>query len=74
MPRNTGTVCSFRAVLLGWTSASLPAALWPSYEVRGIAEQLAAASGHAFTVNDDAHQGRPDVVYLYTGRLVVVGS
>ncbi|MGD0747955.1 MAG: ornithine carbamoyltransferase [Acidimicrobiales bacterium] len=72
---NTANSLLVTGALLGMdVRVAAPAALWPSDEVRGIAEQLAAASGARLTVTDDAHQAVLDVDYLYTDVWLSMGE
>ena len=51
-----------------------PEPLWPSAEVRGIAEQLAAISGARVMVTDDVHKAVLHVDYLYTDVWLSMGE
>ena len=51
-----------------------PEALWPSEEVRAIADRLAATSGARLTVTDDADEAVRDADFLYTDVWVSMGE
>ena len=72
---NTANSLLVTGALLGMdVRLAAPETLWPSAEVRAIAEQLAAISGARVTVTDDVHKAVLHVDYLYTDVWLSMGE
>ena len=64
----TGALCGMDVRVCG------PTALWPSGEVRGAAERLAAGSGARVTVTDDVEEAVDGVDFVYTDVWLSMGE
>ena len=72
---NTANSLLVTGALLGMdVRLAAPEALWPSTEIRGIAEQLAATSGARLMVTDDVHKAVLEVDFLYTDVWLSMGE
>jgi ornithine carbamoyltransferase len=72
---NTANSLLVTGALLGMdVRLAAPEALWPSAEIRGIADQLAATSGARLMVADDVHKAVLDVDFLYTDVWLSMGE
>ncbi|MGA2474159.1 MAG: ornithine carbamoyltransferase [Acidimicrobiales bacterium] len=72
---NTANSLLVTGALLGMdVRLAAPEALWPSAEIRGIAEQLAATSGARLMVTDDVHKAVLNVDFLYTDVWLSMGE
>ncbi len=72
---NTANTLLVTGALLGMdVRLAAPEALWPSAEVRGMAEQLAAVSGARVMVTDDVHKAVLHADYLYTDVWLSMGE
>ncbi len=72
---NTANSLLVTGALLGMdVRVAAPGALWPSTEVRDIAEQLAATSGARLMVTDEVHKAVADVDFLYTDVWLSMGE
>jgi len=72
---NTANSLLVTGALLGMdVRLAAPEALWPSKEVRDIAETFATTSGARFLVTEDVHEAVLDVDYLYTDVWLSMGE
>jgi ornithine carbamoyltransferase len=72
---NTANSLLVTGALLGMdVRLAAPEALWPSMEVRDIAEQLAGTSGARLMVTDDVHKAVLNVDFLYTDVWLSMGE
>jgi len=72
---NTANSLLVTGALLGMdVRLAAPEALWPSTEVRDIAEQLAGTSGARLMVTDDVHKAVLNVDFLYTDVWLSMGE
>ncbi len=72
---NTANSLLVTGALLGAdVRLAAPAALWPSEEVRAIADRLAALSGARITVTDEAEKAVLDADFLYTDVWLSMGE
>jgi len=72
---NTANSLLVTGALLGMdVRLAAPEALWPSTEIRDIAEQLAATSGARLMVTDDVHKAVLEVDFLYTDVWLSMGE
>jgi ornithine carbamoyltransferase len=72
---NTANSLLVTGALLGMdVRVAAPESLWPSAEVRGIAERLASTSGARITVTDDVPKAVFHVDYLYTDVWLSMGE
>ena len=72
---NTANSLLVTGALLGMdVRLAAPEALWPSSEVRNIADHLAGTSGARLMVTDDPHKAVLDVDFLYTDVWLSMGE
>lgn len=72
---NTANSLLVTGALLGMdVRVAAPEALWPSTEVRAIAEQLAAKSGARLLFTDEVHKAVLDADFLYTDVWLSMGE
>ncbi|HVA04184.1 MAG TPA: ornithine carbamoyltransferase [Acidimicrobiales bacterium] len=72
---NTANSLLVTGALLGMdVRLAAPHELWPSAEVRHIAERMAASSGARLMVTDDPHKAALDVDFLYTDVWLSMGE
>jgi ornithine carbamoyltransferase len=72
---NTANSLLVTGALLGMdVRLAAPEALWPSAEVRDIAEKLASTSGARLMVTDDPHKAVVGVDFLYTDVWLSMGE